>query len=109
MRTAFKDNTQRFYCDGLNHPRSLAGDFPLVEKAFKEAISRQPSIYWGLIKPSVLVHLVPEAEGGYTMLESKFFQEAAIGGGARKICLVDDSIAPLQDSELSETFKTRSK
>jgi len=104
-RTANKNNTQKFYSSGLNHPRSLAGDFPEVEKAFKEAISKQPKIYWGLIRPSVLIHLVPEAEGGYTMLEKKFFREAAFGGGARKIYLLDNSTPPLRDSELNEACK----
>lgn len=104
-RTVNKHNSEKFYSSGLNHPRSLAGDFPEVEKTFKEAISKQPKAYFGLISPTVLIHLVPEAEGGYTMLEKKFFQEAALGGGARKIFVLDNAKPPLRDSELLKACK----
>lgn len=106
IRTAHKTKDKRFYSKGLNHPRTLAGDFIEVEKTFKEAISQQPKVLFGLITPVVLIHLVPEAEGGYTMLEEKFFREAALGGGARKIYFLDNKKQPLQDSELEGVIKT---
>ena len=108
-RTANKNNAEKFYSSGLNHPRSLAGDFYDVEKTFREAISKQPKVYFGLIRPAVLIHLIPEAEGGYTMLERKFFQEAAIGGGARKILLLDNTKPALQDTELFNVYKELEK
>lgn len=44
-------------------------------------------------------------EGGYTELERRFFREAALGGGASEIYLLDDKYGPLQDHDLSDVSK----
>ena len=104
-RTVGENNESQFRSEGLNHPRSLAGNFIEVEKTFKEAISAQPKVLFGLIKPKVLIHLVPEMEGGYTDLELRFFREAALGGGASKVFLMTDKFGPQPDSELNDVKK----
>lgn len=104
-RTVGENNEQQFSSEGLNHPRSLAGKFVEVENTFKQAISAQPKVLFGLIKPRVLVHLVPDMEGGYTELELRFFREAALGGGASEIYLLDNKYGPQQDSELNNVKK----
>lgn len=105
-RTVGESNEKQFPSDGLNHPRSLAGKFADVEAAFKEAIASQPKVLFGLIKPKVLVHLVPGMEGGYTDLELRFFREAALGGGASEILLLDDKCGPQPDSELMSIVRS---
>lgn len=104
-RTVGENNEKQFRSEGLNHPRSLAGDFTEVEKTLKEAISTQPKVLFGLIKPKVLIHLVPEMEGGYTDLELRFFREAALGGGASEIFLMTDKFGPQHDNELNDVKK----
>ena len=104
-RTYGENNENKFYSIGLNHPRSLAGDFIEVEKVFKNALSVQPKKWFGLIKSNVLVHLIPKMEGGYTRTELRFFREAAQGGGARSVYLMTDKYPPLKDPELYDTFK----
>ena len=104
-RTVGESNEKQYSSSGLNHPRSLAGKFSEVESAFKEAISNQPKVLFGLVKPKVLIHLVPKMEGGYTELELRFFREAALGGGASGIYLLDDKYGPLKDHELSDVSK----
>ena len=104
-RTVGENNERQFFSEGLSHPRSLAGKFIEVEKTFKEAISAQPKVFFGLVKPKVLVHLVPEMEGGYTDLELRFFREAAFGGGASEIYLLDSKYSPQPDSELINAKK----
>ena len=105
VRTVGENNERQYRSDGLNHPRSLAGIFVEVESAFKEAISAQPKVLFGLVKPRVLVHLVPKMEGGYTELELRFFREAALGGGASEIYILDSKFGPQSDSELSDVKK----
>ena len=104
-RTVGENNERQYPSEGLNHPRSLAGKFAEVESAFRELISSQPKVLFGLVKPKVLVHLVLEAEGGYTELELRFFREAALGGGASQIYLVDNKFPPQPDSELNDVKK----
>ena len=104
-RTVGENNESQFRSEGLNHPRSLAGNFIEVEKTFKKVISTQPKVLLGLIKPTVLIHLVPEMEGGYTDLELRFFREAALGGGASKVFLMTNKFGPQLDSELNDVKK----
>jgi hypothetical protein len=104
-RTVGENTDKQYHSEGLNHPRSLAGKFVEVEEAFKNVISEQPKFLFGLVKPKVLVHLVPKMEGGYTELELRFFREAALGGGASEIYLLDDKYGPQQDHELSDVSK----
>ena len=105
-RTYGENNEKVFYSSGLSHPRSLADNFIEVETTFKQALSEQPDKWFGLIKPTVLVHLVPKVEGGYTQAELRFFREAAQGAGARKVYLMANQYPPLKDTELYEALKT---
>mgnify|MGYP000037913248 FL=1 len=104
-RTVGLNNERQFNSEGLSHPRSLAGKFIEVENTFKKAISAQPKVLFGFFKPNVLVHLVPEMEGGYTELELRFFREAALSGGASQIFLLDNKFGPQSDSELQDIKK----
>lgn len=104
-RTVGANNERQFHSNALNHPRTLAADFPEVEKTLKDAISAQPKTLFGLLKPRILVHLIPEMEGGYTDVELRFFREAAFGGGGAEIFMATHPIDPLPDSELSDLRK----
>lgn len=103
-RTYGENNEKTFYSNGLSHPRTLAGNYEEVETTFKNALSEQPKMMFGLINPNVLVHLVPKMTGGYTSTELRFFREAAYAGGARKVYLMTDKYPPLNDAELFEAF-----
>jgi hypothetical protein len=104
-RTVGENNEKQFPSEGLTHPRSLAGKFSDVEDAFKRAVASQPKTLFGLIKPKLLIQLVPKMEGGYTELELRFFREAAAASGVSQIFLLDDQYGPLSDGELLITFK----
>jgi hypothetical protein len=104
-RTVGEKNEKQYFSNSLNHPRSLAWNFLETEAIFKEVIAAQPKVLFGLIKPKVLVHLVPTMEGGYTDVELRFFREAAYGGGASEIYLADDKYHPQQDHELADISK----
>jgi hypothetical protein len=80
-RTVGLNNERQFNSEGLSHPRSLAGKFIQVENTFKKAISAQPKVLFGFFKPNVLVHLVPEMEGGYTEAEHRFYAIFCQAGG----------------------------
>lgn len=108
-RTLGKNNEEVFNSNGLNHPRTLAGSFIEVKKTFKEAISKQPKLFFGLIKPIVMVHLVPKMEGGYTDLELRFFREVGYSGGASRVYLLADHFTPLSDSSLINITKQKEK
>ncbi len=101
-RTVGENNERQFSSDGLSHPRSLAGKFVEVEKTFREAIAAQPKVLFGLIQPKVLVHLMPEMQGGYTELELRFFREVALGSGASEVYLLDSQLGPQPDSKLTD-------
>lgn len=105
VRTVGESNEQKFYSKGLNHPRSLAGDFFEVESTVKEAISKQPKTLFGLFKPVVIIHLVPAAEGGYTMLEEKFFRESVISSGVSKVIFLKEERKTLSDEQLHQLNK----
>lgn len=89
-------------CAGLEHPRTLAGDFYLLQKTlagiFKEL--RTPAMWF--VKPDALVHLMHKAEGGYTNIELRAFREATAAAGGRRVYLCDDKYGPLNDRQLVE-------
>ena len=67
---------------------------------FKQAISEHSNVFWGLVKPKVLIHLLVDAEGGYTEVELRFFREAAIEAGSGFTLLLDNKFGPQVDGEL---------
>jgi len=91
-------------CGALSHPRTLMGDFMAVEACFRAVFRELASSGLFPVKPSVLVHLVPEAVGGYTNVEERAFQEAAASAGAR-ICKVVTGRLPLSDSQVGEALR----
>lgn len=67
----------RVQCAGLNHPRTLMGDYHVVADGF-QSIRRQLDVGpFSFQKLGALIHLVPTYDGGYTNVEIRGFQEAA--------------------------------
>ena len=96
--------TTRKVCASLSHPRTLMGDFMAIEACFRAVLKELASVGLFAVKPSVVVHLVPEAAGGYTDVEERAFQEAAASAGAR-ICKVVTGKQPLSDSQVAEYLR----
>ncbi len=76
--------------NGLSHPRSLMGDYNVVESCMKDALNQLGSKGWFRRSPIVLTHLLPKVEGGYTNVELRAFREAALGAGAAQSYLLAD-------------------
>ncbi len=87
-------------CDALGHPKTMAYDFSAIANCFKKALESQPKKYWGLLKPNVLIHLLPKMEGGYTDVELRFFREAAAEAGSAQTYLLAGDYGPLSDEQL---------
>lgn len=64
-------------------------------------MAQEPKVLLGLIKPRVLVHLVPEMKGGYTDLELRFFREAVLGAGSGETFVLTNEYGALTDNEIS--------
>ena len=93
-------------CAALSHPRTLMGDFLAVEACFKAVLKELRAGGLFSVRPSVLVHLVPEAVGGYTNVEERAFQEAAAAAGART-CKVVAGGQPLTDAQVARHVGNR--
>lgn len=94
-------------CAGLEHPRTLMGDFQVVADCFKSAFGELcPGIR--LFKPRALVHLIPAVEGGYTNVELRAFREAAALAGA-SFTFMSTYERPHTDSELAKIAGDRLK
>jgi len=77
------------------------GDFADVSASLKE-VFKEIGVRWWL-KPRVLIHLIPKADGGYTKVELRAFREAAEIAGAGRVFLLTDH-APVSDAELGKLF-----
>lgn len=85
---------------GLSHPRTLMGDFVAVQEAIRESLQKAGVGGWFRRSPVVLVHLLPEPEGGYTNVELRAFREAALGAGAAQAWLLTNHpVLSSQDRE----------
>ncbi len=94
------DRSVRKQCAALEHPRTLMGDFQAIADSFKGAFKElYPSMRF--LKPRALVHLIPEADGGYTNVELRAFNEAATMAGA-SFAFMSTYERPHTDSELAE-------
>jgi hypothetical protein len=91
-------------CDALGHPRTLMGDYMAVEACFKSVLKELSTGGFLALSPAVVVHLVPEAAGGYTNVEERAFQEAAATAGARS-CKVVTGGQPLTDVQVAEACR----
>ena len=100
-RTSGASRETELVCDALTHPRTLANDFTGLVEGFRQALHPQPKKYWGLLKPMILVHLIPEMDGGYTDAELRFFREAAYEASkSTHIFLATSEYGPLSDQQL---------
>ncbi len=86
----------------LDHPRTLMGDFPGVEAAFKNLLQKLGLRAWYSRKPVALVHLPDPVDGGYTLVEMRAFREAAIGAGCASVWLLDSREPALTPQKLEE-------
>ena len=86
----------------LDHPRTLMGDFPGVEAAFKSLLRKLGLRLWYVRKPVALVHLPDPVDGGYTPVEMRAFREAAIGAGCSEVWLLDSREPALTKQKLEE-------
>lgn len=82
----------------LAHPRTLMGDYFAVQTLLRQAYAALLPRHWLTPAPVVIVHLLPEAQGGYTQVESRAFREAALRAGARKAWVLAQGAA-LSDAQ----------
>ena len=101
-RVAGEPKSIRKECAGLTHPRTLARDFSSIEAAMKDILNEFQTFQSRILKPHVLVHLIPTFEGGYTQIELRAFREAAVAAGATFPWLLDNKYGPLREDQLSE-------
>lgn len=94
------DRVVRKNCSGLDHPRTLMGDFPEIADSFSSAFKE---LYPAgrFFKPKALVHLMPVYEGGYTNVELRAFNEASAMAGAA-FTFMSTFERPHTDAELAE-------
>lgn len=71
--------------NGFSHPRTLLGDFVLIERALQEAV--RESCQGGFFTPSpqIILHPQEKIEGGLTSVEIRALKEACAGSGARSV------------------------
>ena len=90
-------------CAGLEHPRTLMGDFHKVQESFSAALKELlPPL--NLLKPRGLLHLVPVYEGGYTNVETRAFKEAGEMAGIN-FAFLSTLDRPHTDSEVQEVLR----
>ena len=92
-------------CGGLLHPRTLMGDFVSIESCFGELIRELNTGGFLSSAPTIIVHLIPIVEGGYTEVEIRAFKEAAAGAGAREVILTDDNAKLTDDQIVNRSFR----
>ena len=84
-------------CSGLNHPRTLMGNFIGIEDCFKSIAKELAPRRFLLQDPIGVIHLLESVEGDYTSVEIRAFREAALGAGAR------ETFVPKSNSKLSSS------
>ena len=94
--------TIRMECAGLDHPRTLMGDFQIIQQAFSTAL-KQLLPRLRLLQPRGLVHLVPACEGGYTNVETRAFKEAGEMAGIN-FAFLSTMDRPHTDTEVLEVL-----
>ena len=99
-RTIGQNNEQRFNCNGMTHPRTLVGELPEIKETFRACIQEQPNSLFGLMRPKVIIHLLVQAEGGYTEEERRALWEAAKFGGGIDPFLISNCNQPLSDEDV---------
>ena len=90
-------------CDALMNPRTLMGDYDKIEGAFKRTVSELRSKRRMLLKPKILIHLLPKFEGGYTDVELRAFREVGISAGCAEAWMLVD-YDPVPDEDIQMLF-----
>jgi len=91
-------------CAGLNHPRTLIGDFFSVEACFTLIVKELCPKKWLTIAPILYIHLLEKGEGGYTNIEVKAVTEAGLGAGGRIVKLIASEVVLSKEKLLNEDF-----
>ncbi len=84
------NKVKSFYCEKsfkiikpYSHPRTLISDFIFAEKLLQYAVKEVLSVKFLTMSPLIVIHPMEKLEGGLTSVESRAFQELALGAGAR--------------------------
>lgn len=102
-RVAGTNASARVMSSALDHPRTLMGDFGEVTSCLKSALKELKRSERMLLKPRLLVHLIPNLDGGYTNVELRAFREAGdSAGGYRTFLLADHD--PISDEEVFTVY-----
>jgi hypothetical protein len=92
-------------CQGLIHPRTLAGSFRLISHSVRELFKELKIPFPWFGRPDVLMHLFADPEGGYTDIELRAFREAMVNAGAGDVFLCTDGrLPPFSDSALESAL-----
>ena len=79
------------------------GNYDEIEKSLSLLIAELRTVHRMWLKPKILVHLLPEFDGGYTDVELRAFREAGSSAGcAESWVLADYEIAT--DEQLATLF-----
>ena len=81
-----------------NHPRSLIGDFLVVEQEFIEILRQIFPHRW--IRSDLLICLIGKDDGGFTSIERRAFREVGLGAGAKRVFLAEKELSPKLASDL---------
>ncbi len=96
------DRVVRKDCAGLDHPRTLMGDFQQIQGALSTAY-KELGPFVSILKPRALIHLLPPCEGGYTDVEMRAFKEASEMAGIT--CNFMSTISrPLTNAEMAKAL-----
>lgn len=99
-----EDKSLKKRCDALNHPRTLMGDFDVIENCFKSLVEALAPKRFLLPAHTAVVHLLEDMEGGYTNVERRAFLEAATGAGAKKVFVSKARTRLSKDQILNHDF-----
>ena len=79
------------------------GNYDEIENTLSQLVAELRTAYGMWLKPKILIHLLPEFEGGYTDVEFRAFREAGTSAGcAESWVLADHEIA--SDEQLAILF-----
>ncbi len=79
-------------CPALSHPRTLMGDFYQIEACVTELTKQVFAKCWFTRAPIVIVQLLGVAEGGYTNVEIRAFQEVMYRSKTKKVYFADTEV-----------------
>ena len=86
-RSLTNNKTCSIPCDGLNHPRTLMGDFFNVAQCMTEVLRQLAPKRVFRRGPEVYIQLLNKLDGGVTNVEARAFREAASMAGASVVHL----------------------